>query len=89
VVFYLESDNNWWGPAGKTGPCGPCTEQFYWKDNKIKAPKKFDPSDKRWVEIGNDVLMQYIKCSISFFRKILIGISLLLSHHHVSPMSKN
>jgi alanyl-tRNA synthetase len=57
----LESDNNWWGPAGKTGPCGPCTEQFYWKSNTEKPPKKFNPEDKRWVEIGNDVLMQYIK----------------------------
>jgi len=57
----LESDNNWWGPAGKTGPCGPCTEQFFWKDNKTPAPKKFNPEDKRWVEIGNDVLMQYVK----------------------------
>jgi alanyl-tRNA synthetase len=56
----LESDNNWWGPAGTTGPCGPCTEQFYWKSDK-KVPKKFDSEDKNWVEIGNDVLMQYVK----------------------------
>ena len=59
-IAFLEEDN-WWGPAGKTGPCGPCTEQFFWKDNKTPAPKKFNPDDKRWVEIGNDVLMQYVK----------------------------
>ena len=56
----LDSDNNWWGPAGITGPCGPCTEQFYWKSDK-PVPKKFNPSDRNWVEIGNDVLMQYVK----------------------------
>lgn len=56
----FESDNNWWGPAGKTGPCGPCTEMFYWKA-KTKDPVKFNPEDKNWVEIGNDVLMQYNK----------------------------
>jgi alanyl-tRNA synthetase len=54
-------DDNWWGPAGSTGPCGPDTEMFYWKDNKVKAPKEFDPNDKRWVEIGNDVLMEFVK----------------------------
>jgi len=59
-IAFLEEDN-WWGPTGKTGPCGPCTEQFFWKDNKTPAPKKFNPDDKRWVEIGNDVLMQYVK----------------------------
>ncbi len=57
-IAFLE--DNWWGPAGKTGPCGPDTEQFFWT-GKTKAPKKFDPEDKRWVEIGNDVLMQYLK----------------------------
>ena len=57
----LESDNNWWGPAGLTGPCGPDTEMFYWKNNSKKPPKKFDPSDDCWVEIWNDVLMQYNK----------------------------
>jgi len=64
VVFLeggvLESDKNWWGPAGKVGPCGPCTEQFYWKSAE-PVLKKFDPKDERWVEIGNDVLMEYIK----------------------------
>ncbi|MEK6936414.1 MAG: alanine--tRNA ligase [Nanoarchaeota archaeon] len=59
-IVFLEEDN-WWGPAGKTGPCGPCTEQFYWKPNNIPAPKIFNPKDKNWVEIGNDVLMQYNK----------------------------
>jgi len=56
-----ESKNNWWGPAGSTGPCGPDTEMFYWKSNSKKPPKKFVPEDKNWVEIWNDVLMQYVK----------------------------
>ncbi|MEK6757589.1 MAG: alanine--tRNA ligase [Nanoarchaeota archaeon] len=59
-IIFLEKDN-WWGPAGKTGPCGPSTEMFYWKLNNKPAPKKFDPNDKNWVEIGNDVLMEFIK----------------------------
>jgi alanyl-tRNA synthetase len=60
-IAFLPKEDNWWGPAGKTGPCGPCTEQFFWKPNNVAAPKVFDPSDKRWVEIGNDVLMEFIK----------------------------
>ncbi len=59
-IATLPKEDNWWGPAGQVGPCGPCTEQFYWKSNK-PAPKKFNPEDKNWVEIGNDVLMQYVK----------------------------
>ncbi len=57
----FESKDNWWGPAGATGPCGPSTEMFYWKDNKKNAPKLFDPKNENWVEIGNDVLMQYVR----------------------------
>ena len=52
--------DNWWGPAGETGPCGPDTEMFYWNSEDI-PPEKFDPQDARWVEIWNDVLMQYNK----------------------------
>ncbi|MFH1787309.1 MAG: alanine--tRNA ligase-related protein [archaeon] len=60
-IVFLPKSENWWGPAGKTGPCGPDTETFYWKDNSKPAPKKFNPEDENWVEIWNDVLMQYIK----------------------------
>ena len=62
-IAFLPKSENWWGPAGKTGPCGPCTEMFYWKDNSKIAPEKFNPNDENWVEIWNDVLMQYIKDS--------------------------
>lgn len=60
-IAFMPKSDNWWGPAGKTGPCGPDTEMFYWKPNNIRAPKVFDPKDKNWVEIWNDVLMQYNK----------------------------
>ncbi len=60
-IAFLPKKNNWWGPAGKVGPCGPDTEMFYWKPNDIPAPEEFDPDDKRWVEIWNDVFMQYYK----------------------------
>lgn len=54
-------EDNWWGPAGTSGPCGPDTEIFYWKDNSKPAPKVFDPNDENWVEIWNNVLMEYNK----------------------------
>ena len=60
-IAFLPKGENWWGPAGKTGPCGPDTEMFYWKLNNKPAPKKFNSKDENWVEIWNDVLMQYNK----------------------------
>ncbi len=51
--------DNWWGPAGLTGPCGPDTEMFYWVGQG--DPTSFDPEDKNWVEIWNDVFMEYNK----------------------------
>ncbi|MDD3154053.1 MAG: alanine--tRNA ligase [Victivallaceae bacterium] len=53
-------EDNWWGPAGQTGPCGPDTEMFYWTGDG-PAPEVFTPEDRRWVEIWNDVFMQYNK----------------------------
>ena len=61
-IVYLDKKENWWGPAGKTGPCGPDTEIFYWNSDE-KVPGKFDVKDERWVEIGNNVFMQYNKNS--------------------------
>ena len=52
------SDNFW--IAGEAGPCGPDTEMFYFRSNDT-IPEKFDPEDERWVEIWNDVFMQFYK----------------------------
>ena len=59
-IAFLGRKDNWWGPASKTGPCGPDTEIFYW-GAKTKVPKKFDSENDSWVEIWNDVLMEYEK----------------------------
>lgn len=61
-IAYLPKEDNWW-IAGAVGPCGPDTEMFYWIDDGTKAPVDFQSSkdDKRWVEIWNDVFMQYEK----------------------------
>jgi len=60
-IVSLPKSENWWGPAGKTGPCGPDTEIFYWKPNNTSTPKSFNPDDENWVEIWNNVLMEYNK----------------------------
>jgi alanyl-tRNA synthetase len=63
-IALLGKEDNWWGPAGNTGPCGPDTEMFVWT-GKSNAPAKFDPQDKSgsdgWIEVWNDVFMQYNK----------------------------
>ena len=59
-IAFLPKEDNWWGPAGETGPCGPDTEMFYWISDE-PVPKVFNPKDKKWVEIWNDVFMQYTK----------------------------
>ncbi len=60
-IIFLPKEDNWWGPVGESGPCGPDTEIFYWKNNNVPVPQKFDPTDKNWVEIWNNVFMQYVK----------------------------
>ncbi len=65
-IARLPKKDNWWGPAGQTGPCGPDTEMFYWTGPR-PAPAVFDPKDRRWVEIWNDVFMQYNKTADGTF----------------------
>ncbi len=52
-------DDNFW-IAGETGPCGPDSEMFYWR-SEDPIPEVFDTEDNRWVEIWNDVFMQFEK----------------------------
>ncbi|HNW05693.1 MAG TPA: alanine--tRNA ligase [archaeon] len=62
--------DNWWGPAGDSGPCGPDTEMFYWKDNSRPAPLIFDPDDENWVEIWNNVFLEYNKTKDGKFEEL-------------------
>jgi alanyl-tRNA synthetase len=59
-IAKLGKKDNWWGPPGAFGPCGPDTEIFYWTGTGA-APEVFDPENKSWVEIWNNVFMQYQK----------------------------
>ena len=54
-------EDNFW-TAGDTGPCGTDTEIFYFRSDD-EIPDVFDPDDDRWVEIWNNVFMQYNRTS--------------------------
>lgn len=61
-LFYLPKKHNWWGPAGITGPCGPDTEMFIIRDQPPCGPNCSPACDcGRYLEIWNDVFMQYEK----------------------------
>jgi len=61
-IYYLPKEDNWWGPAGETGPCGPCTEMFY-DTGKQECGADCGPGCGcgKYVEIWNDVFMEYNK----------------------------
>ena len=60
-IAFLPASENWW-EKGATGPCGPDTEMFYWT-GESPAPENYQDTweDPRWVEIWNDVFMQFNK----------------------------
>ena len=61
-IYFLPREHNWWGPAGQTGPCGPDTEMFIIKDQPPCGPNCSPAcSCGRFLEIWNDVFMQYNK----------------------------
>jgi alanyl-tRNA synthetase len=61
-IFRLPREDNWWGPAGTTGPCGPDTEMFI-DTGKAKCSDECRPGCHcgKYIEIWNDVFMQYNK----------------------------
>ena len=67
-LFYLPKKHNWWGPAGITGPCGPDSEMFIIKDQPPCGPDCSPAcSCGRYLEIWNDVFMQYEKLADGTF----------------------
>ena len=57
-IAFLGEESNWWPNMELTGPCGPDTEIFYWRSTEA-VPTEFDPENENWVEIWNNVFMQY------------------------------
>lgn len=58
-ITKLNKQENWWPAGGKhPGPQGPDTEIFYWTGEE-SAPEAFDPENDLWVEIWNNVFMQF------------------------------
>lgn len=57
-IAFLGEDDNWWPNMELTGPCGPDTEIFYWRSDE-EVPSDFNPENDNWVEIWNNVFMQY------------------------------
>ncbi len=70
-IYKYDKKENWWGPAAETGPCGPDTEMFI--DTGLpKCSPSCDPAcdcDK-YVEIGNNVFMEYFKNAEGKFEKL-------------------
>jgi len=68
-IAFLPKEDNWWGPAGKTGPCGPDTEIFFWVGTG-KAHGNPGINPKEWAEIWNNVFMQYDKQENGSFQEL-------------------
>lgn len=71
-IFFYGREENWWGPVGLTGPCGPDTEIFY-DMGKEPCSKDCGPSCNcgKYVEIWNNVFMQYNKESDGSYKPLL------------------
>jgi alanyl-tRNA synthetase len=69
-IFFLPKQDNWWGPAGATGPCGPDSEIFY--DTGKPDHPNCGPGCLcgKWFEIWNNVFMEYNKTSDGRYVKL-------------------
>lgn len=80
-IHFLGKEDNWWGPAGATGPCGPDSEVFF--DSQPAGPSDETPATNpgRFWELANNVFIQYDKQADGSFqplalRSIDVGVGL-------------
>ena len=69
-IFFLPKSDNWWGPAGATGPCGPDSEMFYDTGRNDHPGCQPGCACGRWLEIWNNVFMEYNKTSSGRYEKL-------------------
>jgi alanyl-tRNA synthetase len=61
-IYFLPREDNWWGPAGEAGPCGPDSEMFIDTGREACGPDcRPGCSCGKYFEIWNDVFMGYRK----------------------------
>jgi alanyl-tRNA synthetase len=61
-IYFLPREDNWWGPAGEVGPCGPDTEMFIDTGRQACSPEcRPGCACGKYFEIWNDVFMGYLK----------------------------
>src|SRR5512145_977177 len=60
-IYYLPKTDNWWGPAGATGPCGPDSEIFYDTGRPDHPGCGPGCACGKWFEVWNNVFMEYEK----------------------------
>ena len=70
-IAKLGKKENWWGPAGETGPCGPDSEIFYWVGDENEIPASFNDDNDLWVEVWNNVFMEFNKKEDGTFEKLI------------------
>ncbi len=69
-IYYMPRENNWWGPAGLTGPCGTDTEMFVIRKPKCSPECNPDCNCGAFLEIWNDVFMRFNKTADGTFEEL-------------------
>ncbi len=69
-IYFMPRENNWWGPAGLTGPCGTDTEMFVIRKAKCGPNCNPDCSCGAFLEIWNDVFMRFNKTAEGTFEEL-------------------
>jgi len=66
-IYKFGDEDNWWGPAGEEGPCGPCSELHYYQGDM----KNLNFNDSNWgPNIHDDFIELYNLVFTQFYRDI-------------------
>ena len=69
-IYFMPRENNWWGPAGLTGPCGTDTEMFVIRKPKCSPSCNPDCNCGAFLEIWNDVFMRFNKTADGTYEEL-------------------